>query len=729
MQIRWKRVKTDRKVYQYAELVESYRRKSDGMATKRVIANLGVISQDMFDNLSRAFQASRDGKRVVTATTTMMAPGKPADCLRYLDVAALLEIWRRYGLAELCTELLPPGDKTASPADVITTLVLHRCCDAGSKLHATRWYPRTALPELLGLDPAAFGNSRLHRDLELLSQKKTEFERRLPALYRANSGPGSAFSALYVDISDATFEGAGPELARKGRAKDDVIRQRVGIVLLCNERGYPLSWDVLPGNAPEAPALIAQMKRASTKSWGRGVPIVGDRALGKTAYIRELLDADVSFVTAMARTEFPTYAPVIPFATFTALETDALVDELRRLGFEELEQKKSTGKKAKTKTPQKPPVTMVRDLGLVVHAGLACAPPSMLDTQNPGKDALLRLREIHELMQTHGSRKSQAAQQLGYDPQAARKWEPVTKLVPEIQEAILADEAIGISVRNLTKISRLKPDEQRDALDALVARRDAGDLPKLRATNFPITEEVPGRTEVRVVVYFNSEILEHRREKVNAQLRKIQTFVDRLNTAASVMPQTEAELRACVERKLRKASLLTAFDIRTSRAAQGDRQVARVEVCLRHDDWAARRALDGFSVLVTHPNVTLPAVDVVRLYRSKDTVEKDFQTIKSVLEMLPVRHRSDVKVEAHVTICVLALLLQRLMRDELAGTMSAEQAQEHLEPCRLLRYGSTANSSAYLLTQETETQRKILTSLGLGYLVDDSALMDVLEPR
>ena len=57
MQIRTSKIRKNGKTYQYTQLVESYRRQSDGMPMHRVIANLsnmppieiaGIYSQPMF---------------------------------------------------------------------------------------------------------------------------------------------------------------------------------------------------------------------------------------------------------------------------------------------------------------------------------------------------------------------------------------------------------------------------------------------------------------------------------------------------------------------------------------------------------------------------------------------------------------------------------------------------------------------------------------------------------
>ena len=71
----------------YTQLVQSYRRSSDGMPATRIVANLGTMSDEAVANLKAALQASRVGKRLVSAGDPV-ASLKPASVqanLRYLD--------------------------------------------------------------------------------------------------------------------------------------------------------------------------------------------------------------------------------------------------------------------------------------------------------------------------------------------------------------------------------------------------------------------------------------------------------------------------------------------------------------------------------------------------------------------------------------------------------------------------------------------------------------------
>lgn len=219
MNLHISRVRRGATVYVYGQLVESHRR-ADGMPTQKVIANLGRLSEIEIENFRLALDASRRGTRVFLdkrqlPSTTQFA--KPTHNLRYLDLAVLLELWSEWGLGKILDALLPRTAAEIRPSDVVAALTLQRCVDPGSKLHAERWFPTTALPELLRIDPDQFNNTRLHRVLDELEKVTPSLMQRLPSLYRTQQGE---FTAMYLDITDARFVGHGPALAEKAKTKE-----------------------------------------------------------------------------------------------------------------------------------------------------------------------------------------------------------------------------------------------------------------------------------------------------------------------------------------------------------------------------------------------------------------------------------------------------------------------------------------------------------------------------
>ncbi len=732
MQIRVSKSKRREKTYEYPQLVESYRRKSDGMPMHRVVANLSKLSQTEIDNIRTALAASRDGKKVVVASSLSrckVRPAKPAANLCYLEVAVLLDMWRQWGLDELFDEILPAGNATVAPSAVVAALSIQRCVAPGSKLYAERWFPRTALPELLGVSPDSFNNTRLHRILDGLDQTGYELMTKLPRLYTTREG---AFASLFLDVTDTWFVGHGPEMAERAKTKEGFVRRKIGIVLLCNEHGYPLRWEVIRGKQQDGEAMGNMVRSISGLSWVGDSPVVCDRAMGKTAHIRELLAAGIRFLTALTVTEFGAYTDAIPHQPLADFFPEAgndrdHIDRAAQLvedaGMEKVEDN-----------------LYVLDLGIVERPG----DNGVADDDSPSGEEVdqtveaVRLgREVRNAV-ADGRASSQAAagRALGLGKALTEKYRRLTNLCEDIQLAVLEGKAPGVTIAELLALKKhAEPEEQRNEFDRIV-RNAAGRGGKPRrksqvrsSSSKPASDSV----KVRAVAYFNPEMFVEQRRRAQRHLTEIDAFVAGLNRRLSSprSRMTPDKIYAEVNRKLRSYDLIEAYEICVEKPqnVDGSRKRYAVKLTLDQQEWARRRRYDGFSLLAAHPYIKHSATELCHLYRAKDMVEKDFETIKSLVKLRPIRHRLDAKIRAHVSICMLSLLLKLTLDRRLGHTRTSIAAIEELATCHLNRYREGGDTSLYTVTELTEQQDAILRALQLRHLADDEEVADRITPR
>jgi hypothetical protein len=310
MHVRVSRVSRRGKTYEYAQLVESFRR-PDGVPAHRVIANLGDATSLEVENLRTALGAALKQRRVVVARPTgpAKAAPQPVANLRYLDVAVLLELWRAWGLDDLLGAVMGPSDAVVNASSVVAALCIQRCVDPGSKLYATEWLPRTALPQLLSLPVESFNNTRVHRVLDELDAATLSLMPRLVERYQSRDG---AFASLFIDVTDTWFVGEGPDLAERAKTKEGRIERKIGIVLLCNQQGDPLRWEVIHGRESEVTAMTRMLGLIGDLPWAQQIPLVCDRAMGRTAQLRQFLAAGLHFVTALTIPEYDAYTSRIP---------------------------------------------------------------------------------------------------------------------------------------------------------------------------------------------------------------------------------------------------------------------------------------------------------------------------------------------------------------------------------------------------------------------------------
>jgi transposase len=126
------------------------------------------------------------------------------------------------------------------------------------------------------------------------------------------------------------------------------------------------------------------------------------------------------------------------------------------------------------------------------------------------------------------------------------------------------------------------------------------------------------------------------------------------------------------------------------------------------------KRIEGKYLLATS-EASLGALEAVRMYKDLSEVERGFRSLKDVLEMRPIYHKSEGRVRAHIFVAALALLLTRVLERRLkdAGlTMSAERALQALSTIRLVTFkvGGSVRSG---VSVGSAGARQVLKALGI----------------
>ncbi len=103
--------------------------------------------------------------------------------------------------------------------------------------------------------------------------------------------------------------------------------------------------------------------------------------------------------------------------------------------------------------------------------------------------------------------------------------------------------------------------------------------------------------------------------------------------------------------------------------------------------------------------------------RERCEIKRSFRTIKSFLKIRPVYHRKPERIEAHVFVCVLSLLVTRLMEKSSPG-ISIERITEILSgikaipvrsPMRIVYCSGSPGTISLLNSMGIEQSDQILT--------------------
>lgn len=110
-------------------------------------------------------------------------------------------------------------------------------------------------------------------------------------------------------------------------------------------------------------------------------------------------------------------------------------------------------------------------------------------------------------------------------------------------------------------------------------------------------------------------------------------------------------------------------------------------------------------------NTILPAEECEKSYRQLAEIERNFREIKSFVKLRPFYHRDQNRIRAHVFVCVLALLIEKLMEKKLDG-MSVRQAFCELKRLRV-SICKINGKEVGIVNEPTASQQKIFSLLGI----------------
>jgi transposase len=130
------------------------------------------------------------------------------------------------------------------------------------------------------------------------------------------------------------------------------------------------------------------------------------------------------------------------------------------------------------------------------------------------------------------------------------------------------------------------------------------------------------------------------------------------------------------------------------------------------------QAYEGKYVIQTEePN--LSAVEAVRLYKELSEVERAFASLKDVIDMRPIYHRIDDRVQAHIFVAVLAFLLHRAIEKKLKAAgldLSATEALTALKCVRVVDIDLGDGSTKRAVTKPTQRAAAVLRALDIRHL-------------
>lgn len=214
-----------------------------------------------------------------------------------------LELWKQLELDRFYEELVDEEPADVAWSRIAALLAINRLCEPSSELSVEeRWYPATALDDLLGIAEGKVNDTRLYRCLDHLIPHKTKLERHLRQRYGELFA--ATFDVLLYDLTSSYVEGEAEKnpMMRRGYSRDHRGDcKQVVIALIVNEDGFPLSYETFDGNRADVTTLETVIRMVERK-YGKARRVwVFDRGIISEDNLKALRKRDGQYLVGTPR--------------------------------------------------------------------------------------------------------------------------------------------------------------------------------------------------------------------------------------------------------------------------------------------------------------------------------------------------------------------------------------------------------------------------------------------
>lgn len=316
MYLKCNRRKKDGKIHNYWSLVESQR-----LGPKKVVQKQVLYLGEINDSQKAAWRkvidvVEKDGTGNQSLQMSLFSDEGPSPVDDHTAVQVRLRDLsvqrpRQYGACWLAQQLwnqlhldpfwrgrLGVSRKGTDWTNVLKTLTTYCLLSGGSewKLHR-RWFAGTALADLLAEDDSLVAKDTLYRCLDKLVPYKDELFQHLQERWRTLFD--AEFDVLLYDLTSTYFECDPPDEGKRrfGYSRDkrqDCVQ--VVIALIVTPQGFPLTYEVMPGNTKDSKTLSSFLEHIE-KLYGKvNRTWIMDRGIPTEEVLKEMRATEVSYL-------------------------------------------------------------------------------------------------------------------------------------------------------------------------------------------------------------------------------------------------------------------------------------------------------------------------------------------------------------------------------------------------------------------------------------------------
>ena len=311
--------KKNGKWHEYFSVVEN-RRCANGTTVQRTILYLGEITSSQESTWRKTLEVFDvdSGKHVqkLLFADHAVVPESRLDSIkvklsqlqlcrprRFGNCWLACRLWRELGLDEFWQERIDDCRGDIPWSKVLKLLTVNCLIDPASEFYVHRqWFDKTAMDELLNTDYRIASKDRLYRCLDRILPHRDDLCKHLKS--RWEDMFGIEFDVLLYDLTSTYFEGLCEQnpKARFGHSRDGRCDCRqVVIALIVTPEGFPIGYEVLPGNTLDKTTLRMFLKKVETM-YGKARRVwLMDRGIPTEEILSQMRDENINYLVGTPR--------------------------------------------------------------------------------------------------------------------------------------------------------------------------------------------------------------------------------------------------------------------------------------------------------------------------------------------------------------------------------------------------------------------------------------------
>jgi hypothetical protein len=311
--------KKNGKWHEYFSVVEN-RRVANGTTVQRTVLYLGEINSSqettwqktlkvfdadsgkheqklLFADQAVVSESEVDSIKVKLSQMQLCRPRSFGNCW------LACQLWQELGLDEFWQERIDDSRSDISWSKVLQLLSVNCLVDPASEFYVHRqWFDKSAMDELLATDYRIASKDRLYRCLDRILGHKEELCIYLKS--RWEDMFGIEFDVLLYDLTSTYFEGLCDQnpKAKFGYSRDKRSDCRqVVIALIVTPEGFPMGYDVLPGNTLDKTTLRMFLEKVESM-YGKARRVwIMDRGIPTEDVLSQMRDENINYLVGTPR--------------------------------------------------------------------------------------------------------------------------------------------------------------------------------------------------------------------------------------------------------------------------------------------------------------------------------------------------------------------------------------------------------------------------------------------